>query len=547
MASTEPGSDSEVSAAAETPEGTAETAEAAEAAEAAPEPAGGAEKGSADGSVRGAAKPPVTESGSGAPRRVTSSAVSGVIGAEIPAASQAGSPATATQSAGPGVAPAGGPETEPAGQTTAEEPAATEQPAGERPAAAPATEPAEGAAPQADLGRGATAAPRKRPALVAALASLTRTRTSSATDAAPGTAGTATATAVGGSAGNGPGGSDVEGGGPGAPGKVSRPMVAAAAIGGVVLLSLPFVVASATGGDGPKHNSRNAAAGYTDPGQGADGFVPGADATRRPALPGGSKRSGSTGGLGAPPITEAASADSVSGPGEKPADGKKDGQQSDGKDTGTEKGQGDKKSGPGSSSDSSGDGSSGSSGNGTASHGSKVNSAMLFSAVGGPHCSSSSVTYEERGAYSDDQEGWTTHDGSYASGGCTGRYRSMPMSGSSSKDSGNSVIWVFRTGKVTSGSCKVSVYIPNDSVARHVGGQPSYYTVHDGTTGNDTQLGSFTITQVSHRGQWVGASTYKVSKGLLTVKLHDRGDDWSSSSRDNAHHAVSAVRVECTA
>ncbi|WP_406136922.1 hypothetical protein [Streptomyces sp. NBC_01089] len=511
MASTEPESGSEVSAAAETSE---------EAAEALQEPAGdAAEQDPADGAVQGAAEPPVTESGSGAPRRVTSSAVSGVIGA---GGTTAVEPATKTPAA------------KPAGEQPAAAPPATES-------AADATGTAGTAASQADSGRTATAstaAPRKRPALVAALAGLTRTRTSSATEAAPGSSGTAAA--AGDSAGDGPEGNGVNGGGPGAPGKVSRPMVAAAAIGGVVLLSLPFVVASATGGDGPKHNSRNSAAGYTDPGQGADGYVPGADATKGPVVPGGSKRSGSTGGLGAPPITEAASADSVSGPGGKPADGKKDGQRSDSKDTTSEKGSDGKTSGSGS-------GSSGGSGSGTSAQGSQVSSAMLFSAVGGPHCSSSSVTYEERGAYTDDQEGWTTHDGSYASGGCTGRYRSMPMSGSSSKDSDNSVIWVFHTGKVTSGSCKVSVYIPDDGVVRHVGGQPSYYTVHDGTTGNDTQLGSFRITQVSHRGQWVGASTYKISKGLLTVKLHDRGDDWSSSSRDNAHHAVSSVRVECTA
>ncbi|WP_371790886.1 hypothetical protein OG285_11315 [Streptomyces sp. NBC_01471] len=538
MASTEPESDSEVSAAAETSEEGTETA---------PEPAGGTEKDSAGGAVRSAAKPPVTESGSGAPRRVTSSAIGGAIGAEIPAASQAGSPATATESAAPGVTPAGGPETEsepgpvgkgeagsgaesgtkPAEQTTAEQPAAAEQATAEQPAG----ESAEGAASQADLSGPATTAPRKRPALVAALAGLTRTRTSSAT-----------AAAVGDSAGNGPEGSGVDGGGPGAPGKVSRPMVAAAAIGGVVLLSLPFVVASATGDGGPKHNTRNTAAGYADPGQGADGYVPGADATKGAAAPGGSKHSGSKNGAGAPPITEAASADSASGPGEKPVDGKEDGKKGGGKDTASDESQDGKKSGS-----SSGDSDGGGKGSGSTTQRTAANSATLFSAVGGPHCSSSSVTYAERGAYSDDQEGWTTHDGAYASGGCTGRYRSMPMSGSSSKDSGNSVIWVFRTGKVTSGSCEVSVYIPDDSVARHVGGQPSYYTVHNGTDGNATQLGRFTITQVSHRGQWVGASTYKITGGLLTVKLHDRGDDWSSSSRDNAHHAVSAVRVECKA
>ncbi|WP_328319360.1 hypothetical protein [Streptomyces sp. NBC_00388] len=516
MASTEPESNSEVSAAADTSEEAAAPG-----------------KGTQTGTEK------VTESGGGSPKDVPTLA-GGVIGAEVPAATRVTeSKATTLESAPEAVAAA---KAEPQKAEKAQKPEPASGPSPEPPSdttATPATEPETTATPARAT---ATATPASTaaastshgiPALTAVLGSLTRSRTRTRTSS------DATA-AVSAAGGNGPGGTGTEEGP--APGKVSRPMVAAAAIGGVVLLSLPFVVASATGGDGPKHTTKNAAAGYTDPGQGSDGYVPGADATNGASRSGGSKKKeGSARDAGAPPITEAASADSASGPGEKPADGKKgdgrtgDGAKGDGKDSASDKGKDDETSG--SSSD----------GGGATSHRSATNSAAVFSAVGGPHCSSSSVTYAERGAYTDDQDGWTTHDGSYASGGCTGRYRSMPMSGSSSKDSGNSVIWVFRTGKVTSGSCKVSVYIPDDSVARHVGGQPSYYTVHNGTDGNATLLGRFTITQVSHRGQWVGASTYKITGGLLTVKLHDRGDDWSSSSRDNAHHAVSAVRVECTA
>jgi translation initiation factor IF-2 len=335
-------------------------------------------------------------------------------------------------------------------------------------------------------------------------------------------------------------------------------MVAAAVIGGVVLLSLPFVVASSTGGDGPKRNSGNNAAGYTDPAPDADGYVPQADASKgplgkgSPKAPGGT--AGTTGGVNAPPIIEAASADNVGGSGGLATDTKAGDKAPKGKtgDTTTQTKTGDKTtqaktgSAPAKQTETKTDPSTGNSPATTPQKPAPASPTVLFSAVGGLHCTNSAVTFTERGKYTDGQKGWTTHDGSYAAGGCNGWYRSIPMSGDSN-DSDNSAVWNFRTGNVSSGSCKVSVYIPNDSNIGHVGGQPTYYTVHDGTsTAGSTQLGHFSITQVSHRGQWIAAPSYKINSGVLSVKLHDRGDDWSSSSRVNAHNAAAPIQVECT-
>lgn len=39
----------------------------------------------------------------------------------------------------------------------------------------------------------------------------------------------------------------------------------------------------------------------------------------------------------------------------------------------------------------------------------------------------------------------------------------------------------------------------------------------------------------------------KITAGVFAVKLHDRGKDRNSSGATDAHHAVDAVRAECSA
>lgn len=120
------------------------------------------------------------------------------------------------------------------------------------------------------------------------------------------------------------------------------------------------------------------------------------------------------------------------------------------------------------------------------------------------------------------------------------------MSGDSG-DSGNSAVWTFRTGQVTSGTCTVSVFVPDDHDIRHAGGNPSYYSVHNGTSGSASQLTGFNVTQVSHWGQWVTAPAVRITGGTLSVVLHDRGKDWDGDGANDAHHAVDAVRAQCKA
>ncbi|WP_406253455.1 hypothetical protein OH786_33820 [Streptomyces atratus] len=79
-----------------------------------------------------------------------------------------------------------------------------------------------------------------------------------------------------------------------------------------------------------------------------------------------------------------------------------------------------------------------------------------------------------------------------------------------------------------------------------MGGAPSYYTVHAGSSSSWGQLASFTIDQVAHHGQWVEAPNVRISGGRPAVVLHDRGKDRNSHGSTDAHHAADAVFVNCS-
>ncbi len=116
------------------------------------------------------------------------------------------------------------------------------------------------------------------------------------------------------------------------------------------------------------------------------------------------------------------------------------------------------------------------------------------------------------------------------------------MSGNASKDNANAVVWTFSTGAVTHGTCRVSVFIPRDTDVVAVGGDPTYYTVQNQFSRGSGTVGSFSITQVAHRGQWVNAGSYRVGGGRFAVMLHSRG-----TGSKHAHHAAAPIRATCTA
>ncbi|MCX4968146.1 hypothetical protein OHA98_25980 [Streptomyces sp. NBC_00654] len=347
---------------------------------------------------------------------------------------------------------------------------------------------------------------------------------------------TATATAAAAASSSPPDGAAAgEGGAPERPGRVSRPMVVAAAFAGALLLATPFVVASAQK-DEAKPESREAAAAWKGDGR-AGGYVPGTD----PDSPEG-KRAAAAGKPGAGPARgdkgPVGDVRADTGDGRKPADGSAEAGTKGAKDT----------KGGSDSTAKSGSGAKAPTGTGSGtptkapSSGSVPKSApaVVYSGVSGPECPTQ--RFQKSGYYSDGKEGWATHSGGFGGYGCAGKYLSMPMSGSSSKDSGGSATWLFDL-PASARKCSISVHVPGSSDIARVGGDPSYYTVYDRFLPRTSNLvGSYYVRQQERRGTWYNVpGTFAVDAQKLSVQLHDRGED-----NDYEHHAISALKVTCT-
>ncbi|GDY31341.1 hypothetical protein [Gandjariella thermophila] len=170
---------------------------------------------------------------------------------------------------------------------------------------------------------------------------------------------------------------------------------------------------------------------------------------------------------------------------------------------------------------------------------------VRYFAVAGPGCSNNSTGIRPVGYYTDRNTGWVTNTGGFVGSGCDGHYLSVPMSGDRYRDDENSMWWYFDTRPVLGGSCRVSVYVPDDGDIQNVGGHPTFYTVYsnDGSSG---QTGQFTIDQVYNRGNWVDAGSFPVNGRGISIELHTRGQDWVGDQRTNAHHAAAQISATCT-
>ncbi|QDY80224.1 hypothetical protein [Streptomyces qinzhouensis] len=165
---------------------------------------------------------------------------------------------------------------------------------------------------------------------------------------------------------------------------------------------------------------------------------------------------------------------------------------------------------------------------------------VTYSHLIGPGCDTPGFAaggrYDKKG-----KDRWRGSRGSTTGYGCSGFYFSVPNSDRSTDDSWAQ--WKFTTGKVTKGVCAVQVYIPNVKDITRVGGNPAYYTVYRAFTQKSSNvLGTFSINQTSRLGQWVNAGSYAVSGGKISVVLGNRGSD-----SGNRHAAAAPVRVNCTA
>ncbi|MFD0278108.1 hypothetical protein ACFVHB_29955 [Kitasatospora sp. NPDC127111] len=363
------------------------------------------------------------------------------------------------------------------------------------------------------------------------------------------------------------------------PGRVSRPMVAAAVAVGLVLVG-GSVVATRLGGSEPKHGPAQADAppGYgPEGGDGGNGFVPGFDqhggtaGTPAPAEPtpgapaAGESGSPAPGPDGQPPAAPAAGT-GEGGTGEGGTGRSAGGAPRSGGAANPTAGA----AAPAPGSAASGGGAGGSASGGTASGGTAGGAAPQPApgavqqpapqppapkppvaspppapapvvAVVGPYCggSKSVSSYAQNGWFDQGVSGWRSSSGGWSGDGCNGTYTSVPMSGDANKDDGNSVVWTFSPANVK--NCTLAVYIPADDDVKRVGGHPTLYTVRSGGSS-----WSFSIDQTANRGRWVSQATTYSYQGPLSVTLHTRGLDWKGGTKTYDHHAASAIKATCT-
>ncbi|WP_405385822.1 hypothetical protein OG596_37780 [Streptomyces sp. NBC_01102] len=310
-----------------------------------------------------------------------------------------------------------------------------------------------------------------------------------------------------------------------APREVGRPgkaLLAAAAIAGVLLVSIPFLIAVGDDGDGGRPGASEApgtvlGGGGTDAPGSFTAAPPDARQDGRPKAGGagsGAEVSGSPAG-GDTPEKEAKGGAGEPGTGtapastaDKPAPAPKSGTSSQAPQA-------------------------------------QAASTVVYTGVVGHGCPvPSGGGYKQVNYFSDGTAGWYTRTtGAWTGDGCNGSYAAVPMSGSTATDGKNRVMWWWRPG-TGARTCQISVFIPHSNTTLYVGGHPSTYHVLVDANDRTTKYSSFTVNQAGLRGQWVSAGTFPVKGSTIGVKLLDRGDDWSSGW-GKAHHAAAQMKATC--
>ncbi|MFF1346053.1 hypothetical protein ACFVZJ_08630 [Streptomyces sp. NPDC058322] len=337
-----------------------------------------------------------------------------------------------------------------------------------------------------------------------------------------------------------------------APEKTGRPnkaLLAGAAIAGVLLVTVPFLVHTGGGNDGKRSAGSGEAPG-TMLGAG-NGDVPGAFASAAPSPRAGSGKqppAGKDGKGGSGPSADGAGVSKPLNEGGGSTGGDTGGTGGDTGGTGGGSGGGKSTGGEKSTARKTTTGSGGS-GPGSAAGGTAQKAApqstVVYTGVTGHGCPTpSGGGFQQDHYFTDGSAGWYTRSsGGWTGNGCNGSYSSIPMSGDTSTDMQNRVKWWWKPG-TRARTCQISVFIPNSNTNLYVGGHPTKYHVLVNANDRTTMYSSFSINQVAHRGQWVDAGTFAMKGATIGVKLLDRGDDWSKGW-EKAHHAAAQMRATC--
>ncbi|WP_405095610.1 hypothetical protein [Micromonospora sp. NBC_01412] len=132
--------------------------------------------------------------------------------------------------------------------------------------------------------------------------------------------------------------------------------------------------------------------------------------------------------------------------------------------------------------------------------------------------------------------------GGWSGPGCAGGTAwSVPMSGTADRsDSDVQVTWWFSTGRLARGSCAVWLFVPKPARELDAAGRPTFFQVTRGRK-DSTVVGTFSIDQSAHRGEWVRAGSYPLEGGRIGVRLLNRG-----AGTGGARHGAGQVQVGCT-
>ncbi|MEL5954514.1 hypothetical protein AADR41_06975 [Streptomyces sp. CLV115] len=329
-------------------------------------------------------------------------------------------------------------------------------------------------------------------------------------------------------------------------GRPNKALLAGAAIAGVLLVTVPFLVHTGGGDDGKRSAGSGEAPG-TMLGAG-NGDVPGAFASAAPSPRTGSAEqppAGKDGKGGSGPSADGAGVSKPLNEGGGSTGGDTGGTGGKGDGSGGGKSAGGEKSTTRKTTTGSGSGSgSGSAAGGTAQK-AAPQSTVVYTGVTGHGCPTpSGGGFQQDHYFTDGSAGWYTRpSGGWTGNGCNGSYSSIPMSGDTSTDMQNRVKWWWKPG-TQARTCQISVFIPNSNTNLYVGGHPTKYHVLVDANDRTTMYSSFSINQTAHRGQWVDAGTFAMKGATIGVKLLDRGDDWSKGW-EKAHHAAAQMRATC--
>ncbi|MEV6649221.1 adhesin [Streptomyces sp. NPDC051219] len=166
-----------------------------------------------------------------------------------------------------------------------------------------------------------------------------------------------------------------------------------------------------------------------------------------------------------------------------------------------------------------------------------------YSSWAGPGCAGGH--YREHGRYHDGDDGWYTVDsGGYRGSSCDGSFSAVPMSGSTTRDYGNTATWSWRVGTGFD-ECSLGVYVPQSHRDRDVAGNPTQYHLLADPEDSGSRYRTFRVDQTIHRGSLVSVGSYEVRGDWFAVQLTDRGQDWGGDGRHDAHHAAAQMHITC--